>query len=96
MYGLVVGGVNYLSACDTRSGAYPYCDVIDLPSYSLAKSVFAAAALMRLELLQPGASAQRISAHVPECATPAWNGVTFAERARHGDRQLRFGGFRGR
>ena len=78
VYGLVAGGVNYLSACDTRSGAYPYCDEIDLPSYSLAKSVFAAAALMRLELLQPGASAQGISAHVPECRGPAWTGVTFA------------------
>ncbi len=78
VYGLAVGGNSYLSTCDTRSGAYPYCDEIDLPSYSVAKSVFAAAALMRLEFLQPGASEQRISAHVPECRTPAWNGVTLA------------------
>jgi hypothetical protein len=79
VYGLVIGGVEYLSGCETRSGAYPYCDVIDLPSYSLAKSVFAAAALMRLQQSQPGAAAQLISAHVPECSTPAWNGVTFAQ-----------------
>jgi hypothetical protein len=78
VYGLVIGGVNYVSACQTRSGAYPFCDEIDLPSYSLAKSAFAAAALMRLELRQPGAAAQRISAHVPECRTAAWEGVTFA------------------
>ena len=96
VYGLVADGYSYLSTCDTRSGAYPYCDEIDLPSYSLAKSVFAAAALMRLELLQPGASEQRISAHVPECRTPDWNGVTFAHDARHGEWQLRFGRVRGR
>jgi hypothetical protein len=78
VYGLSFGGVNYLSSCDTRSGAYPYCETIDLPSYSLAKSVFGAAALMRLERMQPGAEDQRISAHVPACNIPAWNGVTFA------------------
>ncbi len=79
VYGLVVGGVHYLSACDTRSGEYPYCNEIDLPSYSLAKSAFASTALMRLELLQPGSSVQRISAHVPDCQTSAWDGVTFAQ-----------------
>jgi hypothetical protein len=79
IHGLVVDGINYRSDCATRSGDYPYCDELDLPSYSLAKSVFAAAALMRLQLLQPGAPAQLISAHVPECATPAWKGVTFAQ-----------------
>jgi len=78
VYGLVVGGVNYLSACATRSGEYPYCDEIDLPSYSLAKSAFAAAALMRLEKMRPGAASERISAQVPECDTPAWKDVTFA------------------
>jgi len=78
VHGLFVGGINYLSACDTRSGAYPYCDQIDLPSYSLAKSAFAATALMRLEQMHPGSASQLISAHVPECNIPAWTGVTFA------------------
>ena len=96
VYGLVVGGYDYLSACDTRSGAYPYCDEIDLPSYSLAKSVFAAAALMRLELLQPGAlgaTDQRARARVPHRRLERRD---VCPNARHGERQLRFGGFRGR
>ena len=78
IHGLVVAGVNYASECATRSGPYPYCDELDLPSYSLAKSVFAAAALMRLELLRPGTQLQLISAHVPQCRGHAWAGVTFA------------------
>jgi hypothetical protein len=52
---------------------------MDLPSYSLAKSVFAATALMRLEALQPQANAQLIAAHVPQCRGRAWRGVTFLQ-----------------
>jgi hypothetical protein len=77
LHGLVVGGINYSSDCETRAGPYPYCDELDLPSYSLAKSVFAATALMRLQALHPQASAQLIAAHVPQCRRPAWSGVTF-------------------
>jgi Beta-lactamase len=79
LHGLVVGGVNYTSDCETRAGPYPYCDELDLPSYSVAKSVFAATALMRLQMLQPRASAQLIEAHVPQCRGPAWSGVTFLQ-----------------
>ena len=79
VHGLVVDGVNYVSDCATRSGAYPYCDELDLPSYSLAKSLFAATALMRLQLQHPGAAAQSLAAHVPQCRGAAWRGVRFID-----------------
>ncbi len=79
LHGLVLDGVNYMSDCTTRSGAYPYCDELDLPSYSLAKSAFAALALMRLQALQPGAKSQLISTHVPQCRRGSWAGVTFLQ-----------------
>ena len=47
-YGLVINGINYVSACKTRHGEYPFCESLRLPSYSTAKSVFAGMALMRL------------------------------------------------
>jgi hypothetical protein len=77
LYGAVIDGVNYVGGCETRAGRYPYCDVLDLPSYSTAKTVFAAVGLMRLEKLWPGARTALIADYVPECATPDWAGVTF-------------------
>lgn len=79
LHGLVIDGVHYSSECETRFGSYPYCQELDLPSYSLAKSVFAATALMRLQSSWPQTSAQRIAAHVPQCRSPAWDGVTFLQ-----------------
>ncbi|MFA5965250.1 MAG: hypothetical protein WC804_14630 [Sphingomonas sp.] len=66
-YGVYAAGVHWVGGCATRHGHYPYCDVLDLPSYSLAKSLFAATALMRMELLNPGTSRERIIDHVPQC-----------------------------
>lgn len=79
VYGLVVNGVNYVSACATRYGDYPYCEVMDLPSYSTAKSAFAAVALMRMQVLSPQTSAQPISAWVAAsaCQQPTWSDVSF-------------------
>lgn len=79
LHGLVIDGVHYSSECETRFGSNPYCQELDLPSYSLAKSVFAATALMRLQSSWPQTSAQRIAAHVPQCRSPAWDGVTFLQ-----------------
>jgi hypothetical protein len=79
-YGVVVKGVNYVGACDTRLGAYPFCGELDLPSYSLAKSIFAGLASMRLSLLYPGIMGQTIAPYVPACAAAGtWNDVTFAD-----------------
>lgn len=79
LYGLVVHGVNYVGGCRTRLGPYPYCDVLDVPSYSLAKSLVGGLASMRLALVHPGALDSRIADFVPECAqVGTWNDVTFA------------------
>jgi CubicO group peptidase (beta-lactamase class C family) len=76
-YGFVMDGVHYTGGCQTRHGAYPFCDVLDLPSYSLAKSIVGAIALMRLEYLYPGTAKTLVRDYVPECATDdRWNGVT--------------------
>jgi hypothetical protein len=79
LYGLVVNGINYVSNCATRNGNYPYCEVLDLPSFSTAKSAFAAVALMRLQALYGGSKTQAIKSWVPvtQCQSFSWNGVTF-------------------
>jgi hypothetical protein len=77
-WGVVAGGVHYTGGCPTRAGEYPFCEVLQLPSYSLAKSVFAGLALMRLEKLYPGARGRIVADHVPECvASGNWSDVTF-------------------
>jgi len=79
-YGLVINGVNYVSACRTRHGEYAYCESMRLPSYSTAKSAFAAVALMRLgQKYGTGVYALLIKDFVPEAASAAgdWSSVTF-------------------
>lgn len=78
VYGFVLDGVHYRSACPTRLGPYPFCDELLLPSYSTAKSIFASLALMRLEALVPGAANARISDLVPECAE-GWDDITIGD-----------------
>ena len=79
-YGLVVKGVNYVSACNTRFGAYPFCAELTLPSYSLAKSAFGGLASMRLSLLYPGVMNEKIADYVPACAAAGtWSDVTFSD-----------------
>ncbi|HVP85963.1 MAG TPA: hypothetical protein VMS78_14680 [Rhizomicrobium sp.] len=78
VFGLVVDGVNYTGGCATRFGPYPYCNEMDLPSYSLAKSIFAGEASMRLSLLYPGMMQNKIADYVPACAAQGtWGDVTF-------------------
>lgn len=78
VFGYVDGAAHYSDGCMTRFGLYPFCDVLDLPSYSLAKSTVAGLAAMRLEKLYPDAMASMISNYVPECAGDDWRGVTFS------------------
>lgn len=79
MYGLVVNGINYVSACPTRRGNYPYCDELPFPSYSLAKSVEAGLALMAMQQAHPGTAALTVSQFAPVsgCGKPGWRDVTF-------------------
>jgi HYDIN/CFA65/VesB-like, Ig-like domain len=77
VYGFVIGGVNYVGGCETRHGTYPYCAVMDIPSYSTAKSSFAGVAMMRLEKQYPGVVNQLISSQVPVCAANGnWSDVS--------------------
>lgn len=80
-HGVVVNGIHYRGDCDTRHGAYPYCDALLLPSYSVAKSAVAGLALMRLERLHPGIAAQPVAAHARAsgCLDRRWQGVTFLD-----------------
>jgi len=77
--GVVVDGVHYRSNCPTRQGPHPYCTSLPLPSYSTAKSLFAAVALMRLERLYPGIANASIASLVPECDSSRWRDVTIED-----------------
>ena len=79
-YGFVVNGVNYVSDCQTRYGAYPYCEYMRAPSYSTAKSAFVSMALMRLaQKYDPAVPDLLIKDYVPEAMdSPGdWSAVTF-------------------
>lgn len=77
-WGVVVDDVHYAGDCPTRAGPYPYCEELHLPSYSLAKSMVAGLALMRLERLYPGTRGRIVADYVPECvASGNWSDVTF-------------------
>ncbi len=66
-YGVVLNGVNYSSGCPTRSGEYVFCADMRLPSYSIAKSVFASVALMRLgQLYGNGVYSELIANYIPK------------------------------
>ncbi|MFI0163502.1 hypothetical protein [Streptomyces sp. NPDC017095] len=81
-YGVSYGGVNYVGACQTRRGAYPYCNQMVLPSFSLAKTVFAGIVLMRLtQVYGSSVPSQLIRDWVGEADTSAWTGVTFQDTA---------------
>lgn len=77
-FGVAIDGVHYSGNCSTRYGDYPYCEVMDLPSYSTAKTVFASYALA-LITQQNGASVrnQLVADYIPECNGGQWNDVTF-------------------
>ncbi|MAT93678.1 MAG: hypothetical protein CME59_13855 [Halioglobus sp.] len=77
-YGLVLDGVHYLGGCQTRFGPHPYCQSLNLPSYSLAKSLVAGLGLMRLEKLFPGVAALPLERYVPACReTGRWTATSF-------------------
>lgn len=80
MYGMVVNGTNYVSGCDTRYGAYNFCEWMRVPSYSTAKSIFGGMSMMRLtEKYGAGVPNLLIKDYVPEYSAAAgdWTNVTF-------------------
>jgi len=78
-FGFVIDGTHYVGGCDTRAGLYPDCDVLPLPSYSTAKSIFAGLASMRLEMLHPGALQATVGSLVPQCSTARWGDVRLVD-----------------
>ena len=78
-YGVVINGTNYTTGCPTRSGQYAFCDDMRLPSYSIAKSVFAGVALMRLgQLYGTGVYDQLIKNFIPgKFFDGNWDTTTF-------------------
>lgn len=81
-FGLVVDGTHYVGGCRTRHGDYPFCAVLDLPSYSTAKSIVGGVGLMRLAALYPGVTEALVRDHIPACATGrVWDGVTLVQTA---------------
>ncbi len=78
VYGLVVDGVHYRGGCETRLGPHPFCDRLDLPSYSTAKSIFAGLVFIYLEKTYPGFADISVAELVPECrlADGRWDDVT--------------------
>jgi hypothetical protein len=80
VYGFVLDDQHYRSECMTRRGLYPFCDELSLPSYSLAKSLFAGVAAMRLEKLYPGSMNRTIADSVPRCREGGtWENVTLEQ-----------------
>ncbi len=80
-HGVVWNGIHYVSACATRHGDYPYCDVLDVPSFSLAKSVVAGIALMRMQKLDPGIKDRKVSDVVlaSGCRREDWRDVSLVD-----------------
>lgn len=79
-YGFVIDGVHYVGGCQTRAGPYPFCDVLDLPSYSLAKSLVAGLGSLALARQFPGVLDERIADYVPACrAAGGWDDVRFRD-----------------
>lgn len=78
-YGFVDNGIHYVSGCPTRHGEYPFCEVLDIPSYSIAKTIVAALAAMRMEQLYPGTMQQKVARHAPDpaCRGTDWADVNF-------------------
>jgi hypothetical protein len=79
--GFLYQGVNYVGDCPTRQGPSPFCSEVLMPSYSTAKTGFAALALLRLsQKYGPSVADELITAHVPQAAgMPAWKGVTIRD-----------------
>lgn len=73
VFGVAVDGTNYVGGCGTRYGTYPYCAVLDLPSYSTAKSIVGSIGLMRMEKKYTGTKSLSIGSTVDKCTGTQWS-----------------------
>lgn len=77
VYGFFDGQDHNRSLCKTRSGNYPYCSEMLLPSFSLSKSLVASLSLALLEREFPDVKNANIQDYVPACKQKKWNEVKF-------------------
>lgn len=95
-YGFLYNGVNYVSGCTTRFGAYAFCDAMRAPSYSTAKSAFASLAQMRLaQKFGTNVGGLLVRNYVPEYATANgnWTNVTIDHALDMATGNYTFAGF---
>jgi len=68
-YGLLINNRYYSSPCLARSGDYPFCEHFALPSFSLAKSIFAGLSYLYIASHYDDFTKLGITDYVPECTT---------------------------
>jgi hypothetical protein len=80
VWGFAIDGKHYRSNCPTRHGLNPYCDELVVPSYSLAKSIFAGLYYLHMMREWPEFAGLSVSSLVPECRLPdgRWDDVTMS------------------
>ena len=80
-HGFVFNGIHYLGGCQTRHGPYPFCEELVLPSYSLAKSIFAGTYYLHLINGWPEFSESIVAELVPQCRLQdgRWDDVTMSD-----------------
>lgn len=80
-HGVIWNRIHYVSACATRQGDYPYCDVLGVPSFSVAKSTVAGIALMRMQRIDPGIKDRKVSDVVlaSGCRREDWHDVSLVD-----------------
>lgn len=94
LFGFVIDGTHYVGGCETRWGTHPYCDSLTVPSYSTAKTVFAGAALMRLEQKYPGFMNNTVASRVPDCSADGnWSDVTYGNVIDMGTGNYKLSGY---
>ncbi|MEH6590428.1 MAG: hypothetical protein V7746_09240 [Halioglobus sp.] len=80
LYGFIIDDTHYIGECQTRTKKPLLCEEMVLPSYSLAKSLVAGLAAMRLEKLYPGSMQKKIVDSVPECNSSGnWANVSLKQ-----------------
>ena len=75
-FGLIFNDKHYSSGCITRTGMYPICDEILLPSYSLAKSIAGTFTFAILANMDSKFGETPVSI-IPECDSKSWKNVNF-------------------
>lgn len=75
-YGLSFNNKHYQSKCFSRAGNYPYCDHFALPSYSLAKTIFAGMSFIYLDRKYKHFSTIPVTDYIPECRGKGWEKVS--------------------